>query len=140
MPGIERGAWGGEELPRLSPGVGCDSTAQGDKVTYNHFHSYVTFIIINQVLVLLVIFCDFAECFFLTVFMLCNKYNTCILTTVVMYYTIFIVAVPYSLDLFISSSSLLCKTCMLLFALLAVTFYPTARVKSNISVSLRFDP
>ena len=22
----------GEELPRLSPGVGCDSTAQGDKV------------------------------------------------------------------------------------------------------------
>ena len=62
--------------------------------------------------------------------MLCNKYNTCILTTVLMYYTIFIVAVPYSLDLFISSSSLLCKTCMLLFALIA------ARVKSNISVSL----
>ena len=29
MPGIERD---GEELPRLSPGVGCDSTAQGDKV------------------------------------------------------------------------------------------------------------
>ena len=27
--GIERD---GEELPRLSPGVGCDSTAQGDKV------------------------------------------------------------------------------------------------------------
>ena len=22
----------GEELPRLSPGVGCDSTTQGDKV------------------------------------------------------------------------------------------------------------
>ena len=30
MPEIERD---GEELPRLSPGVGCDSTAQGDKVT-----------------------------------------------------------------------------------------------------------
>ena len=30
MPGIERD---GEELTRLSPGVGCDSTAQGDKVT-----------------------------------------------------------------------------------------------------------
>ena len=30
MPGIERD---GEELPRLSPGVGCDSTAQRDKVT-----------------------------------------------------------------------------------------------------------
>ena len=30
MPEIE---WDGEELPRLSPGVGCDSTAQGDKVT-----------------------------------------------------------------------------------------------------------
>ena len=29
MPGIERD---GEELPRLSPGVGCDSTAQGNKV------------------------------------------------------------------------------------------------------------
>ena len=29
MPGIESD---GEELPRLSPGVGCDSTAQGDKV------------------------------------------------------------------------------------------------------------
>ena len=29
MPEIERD---GEELPRLSPGVGCDSTAQGDKV------------------------------------------------------------------------------------------------------------
>ena len=96
------------------------------QITYNHVHSYVTFIIINQVLVRLVIFCDFAEFFFLTVFMLCNKYNTCILTTVLMYYTIFIVADPYSLDLFISSSSLLCKTCMLLFALLAV--------------SLRFDP
>ena len=27
MPEIERD---GEELPRLSPGVGCDSTAQGD--------------------------------------------------------------------------------------------------------------
>ena len=27
MPGIERD---GEELPRLSPGVGCDSTAQGE--------------------------------------------------------------------------------------------------------------
>ena len=24
----------GEELPRLSPGVGCDSTAQGNKVTH----------------------------------------------------------------------------------------------------------
>ena len=58
--------------------------------------------------------------------MLCNKYNTCSLTTVLMYYTIFIVVVPYSLDLFISSSSLLCKTCMLLFAILAVTFYPTS--------------
>ena len=31
MPEIERD---GEELPRLSPGVGCDSTAQGDKVMY----------------------------------------------------------------------------------------------------------
>ena len=30
MPEIERD---GEELPRLSPGVGCDSTAQGDKVS-----------------------------------------------------------------------------------------------------------
>ena len=30
MPEIERD---GEELPRLSPGVGCDSTAQGDKLT-----------------------------------------------------------------------------------------------------------
>ena len=30
MPEIELD---GEELPRLSPGVGCDSTAQGDKVT-----------------------------------------------------------------------------------------------------------
>ena len=30
MPGIERG---GEELPRLSPGVGCDSPALGDKVS-----------------------------------------------------------------------------------------------------------
>ena len=29
MPEIERN---GEELPRLSPGVGCDSTAQGNKV------------------------------------------------------------------------------------------------------------
>ena len=29
MPDIEGG---GEELPRLSPGVGCDSTAQGDKL------------------------------------------------------------------------------------------------------------
>ena len=27
MPGIERN---GEKLPRLSPGVGCDSTAQGE--------------------------------------------------------------------------------------------------------------
>ena len=34
MPGIERD---GEELPRLSPGVGCDSTAQGDhSVRYQH--------------------------------------------------------------------------------------------------------
>ena len=24
----------GEELPRMSPGVGCDSTAQGNKVTW----------------------------------------------------------------------------------------------------------
>ena len=31
------------------------------QITYNHVHSYVTFIIINQVLVLLVIICDFAE-------------------------------------------------------------------------------
>ena len=29
MPEIERD---GEELPRMSPGVGCDSTAQGNKV------------------------------------------------------------------------------------------------------------
>ena len=109
-----------------------------NQITCNHVHSCVTFIIINQVLVLSVIFCDFAEFFICNnVFMLCNKYNTCIFTTVLMYYTIFIVAVPYSLDLFISSSSLLCKTCMLLFALPAVTFYPTARVKSNIPVSLR---
>ena len=93
-----------------------------NKITYNHVHSYVTFIIINQVLDLLVIFCDFAELFICNnVFMLCKKYNTCILTTVLMYYTIFVVAVPYSLDLFIYSSSLLCKTCMLLFAPLAVT-------------------
>ena len=74
----------------------------------SHFHSNVTFIIINQVLVMLVIFCDFAELFICNnVFMLCNKYNTCILTRVLMYYTIFIVAVPYSLDLFIYSFSLL---------------------------------
>ena len=26
----------GEELSRLSPGVGCDSTAQGNKVTINN--------------------------------------------------------------------------------------------------------
>ena len=31
MPEIERD---GEELPRLSLGVGCDSSAQGDKVIY----------------------------------------------------------------------------------------------------------
>ena len=30
MPEIERD---GEELPRLAPGTGCVSTAQGDKVT-----------------------------------------------------------------------------------------------------------
>ena len=45
-PEIERH---GEELPRLSPGVGCDSTAQGDKVNiislhtmceYGHIHKY----------------------------------------------------------------------------------------------------
>ena len=71
----------------------------------NHFHSYVTFIINNQVLVLLVIFRDFAELFISNnVFLLCNKYNTYILTTVLMYCTIFLVAVPYSLDLFIYSS------------------------------------
>ena len=29
MPGVERD---GEKLPRLSPVVGCDSMAQGDKV------------------------------------------------------------------------------------------------------------
>ena len=29
----------------------------------SHFHSYVTYIIINQVLAMLVIFCDFAELF-----------------------------------------------------------------------------
>ena len=97
----------------------------------SHFHSYVTFIIINQVLVMLVIFCDFAELFICNnVFMLCNKYNTCILTTILMYYTIFIVAVPYNLDLFISSASLL------FFSMqnLHVTFYPTAVVKGNSSV------
>ena len=99
----------------------CNFRLFFNQITYNHVHSYVTFIIINQVLVLLVIFCDFAELF------ICNnggqyaQTKTCILTTVLMYYTIFVVAVPYSLDLFISSSSLLCKTCMLLFALLAVT-------------------
>ena len=72
----------------------------------SHFHSYVTCIIINQVLAMLVIFCDFAELFICNnVFLLCNNYNTCILTRVLMYYTIFIVAVPYSLDLFISWSS-----------------------------------
>ena len=50
---------------------------------------------------MLVICCDFAELFICNnVFMLCNKYNTCILTRGLMYYTIFIVAVPYSLDLF----------------------------------------
>ena len=30
-PEIERD---GEELPRLSPGVGCDSTAQGERLCY----------------------------------------------------------------------------------------------------------
>ena len=35
MPGIERD---GEELPQLSPGVGCDSTAQGDKVTVDTYY------------------------------------------------------------------------------------------------------
>ena len=60
-----------------------------NQITYNHVHSYVTFIIINQVLVLLVIFCDIAEFFICNnVFMLCNKYNTLILTTVLMYSTI----------------------------------------------------
>ena len=40
MPEIERD---GEELPRLSPVVGCDSTAQGDKVTprLTVYHMYV---------------------------------------------------------------------------------------------------
>ena len=33
---------------------------------HSHFHSYVTFIIINQVQVILVIFCDFEE------FIICN--------------------------------------------------------------------
>ncbi len=58
---------------------------------------------------MLVIFCDFAELFICNnVVLLCNTYNTCILTRVIlMYYTIFIVLVPYSLDVFISSSSLL---------------------------------
>ena len=98
----------------------------------NHVLSYVTCIIINQVLVLLFILCDFADLFICNnVFLLCNKYKTCILITVLMYYTIFIVAVPYSLDLLISSYSLLCRTGMLLFTLLAVTFYPTTGVKSN---------
>ena len=32
-PEIERD---GEELPRMSPGVGCDSTAKGNKVIYIH--------------------------------------------------------------------------------------------------------
>ena len=42
------------------------------------------------------IFCDFAKLFICNnVFLLCNKYNTCVLTTVLMYYTIFIVAVSY---------------------------------------------
>ena len=31
-PEIERD---GEELPRMSPGVGCDSTAQGNKVSFS---------------------------------------------------------------------------------------------------------
>ena len=39
-PGIERD---GEKLPRLSPGVGCDSTAQGDKVNVNT-NSYILII------------------------------------------------------------------------------------------------
>ena len=56
-----------------------------NQITYNRVHSYITFIIINQVMVLLVIFCDFAELFICNnVFMSCNKYNTCILTTVLM--------------------------------------------------------
>ena len=38
-PEIERD---GEELPRLSPGVGCDSTAQGDKVKVSiHWFGYI---------------------------------------------------------------------------------------------------
>ena len=38
MPEIERD---GEELPRLSPGVGCDSTAQGDNtIQYNTIFLY----------------------------------------------------------------------------------------------------
>ena len=32
----------GEELPRLSPGVGCDSTAQGDKVNVIRIVTYYT--------------------------------------------------------------------------------------------------
>ena len=44
---------------------------------------------------MLVIFCDLYELFiFNNMFLLCNKYNTCILTRVVKYYTIFIVTVP----------------------------------------------
>ena len=38
MPEIERD---GEELPRLSPGVGCDSTAQGDKVIHVSKVNYI---------------------------------------------------------------------------------------------------
>ena len=55
---------------------------------------------------MLLICCDFAQLFICNnVFLLCNKYNACILATVLTYYTIFIVAVPHSLDLLIASYS-----------------------------------
>ena len=88
---------------------------------------------------MLVSFCDFAELFICNhVVLLCNKYNTCILTRVIlMYYTIFSVAVPYSLDSFISSSSLLFFSVLNLHVTFCPPhcyFFPTAGVKSDSSV------
>ena len=63
---------------------------------------------------------------------MCNKYNTCILTTVLMYYTIFIVAGPYSqvIDSFLSLHIIVLRAELACYFLpLTVTYYPTAGVK-----------
>ena len=87
------------------------------ELNYLVTYSYVNFIIINHVGHV----GDFAELFICNnVFMLCNTYNTCNLTIVLMYYTILIVAVPCSLDLLIFSFSLLFASVLNLH----VTFCP----------------